>query len=110
MADRESISIRNVDKGIQPVPMGSKLDKIVYSSPIPPLDPDVGAVPESPDAQAAALFKNIRAFVDACGATPDRIVHMSISLRDPKYRARPRGLSGPGGTTEGSGSPIAACS
>lgn len=86
MADRESISIRNVDKGIQPVPMGSKLDKIVYSSPIPPLDPDVGAVPESPDAQAAALFKNIRAFVDACGATPDRIVHMSISLRDPKYR------------------------
>ena len=86
MEERESINIPNVDKGIQPIPMGSKLGKIVYSSPIPPHDPDLGAVPESPDAQAAALFKNIRAFVEACGATPDRIVHMSISLRDPKYR------------------------
>ena len=86
MAERESINIPNVDKGVQPIPMGSKLEKIVYSSPIPPVDPDLGAVPASPDAQAVALFKNIRAFVDACGTTPDRIVYMSISLRDPKSR------------------------
>ena len=83
---RQSINIRNVDKGAQPIPMGAKFGNVVYSSPIPPHDPDLNAVPEDADGQARALFKNIRAFVEAAGASQENIVHMSISIRDPKYR------------------------
>lgn len=90
MLKRESINIRGVDKtdshGPQPIPMGSKVGNIVYSSPIPPTDPDTGTVPPDAQAQAVVLFKNIQAFVEASGGSTENIVYISFSINDINYR------------------------
>lgn len=85
MAKRESIEIPGLAHGA-PIPMGSKIGNLVYSSAISGRDAATGEVPGDPDAQAETLFENIRKFMELAGGSPDDIVRMTVYMKEEEYR------------------------
>jgi 2-iminobutanoate/2-iminopropanoate deaminase len=85
MAQRQSIEIPGMPHGV-PIPNGCKIGNMVFSSGIAGRDTENNRVPEDPDEQAAAMFKNIRTFMQQAGGTPENIAYMKVYLADEKYR------------------------
>lgn len=82
---RQVIEVEGLSHGA-PIPLGTRIGNIVYSSGISGKDPVTGIVPEDPDKQAEQLFKNIRMFMKNAGATTDHIIRMTVFLKDDKLR------------------------
>lgn len=82
---REVIEIPGLSHGA-PIPMGAKIGGFVFSSAISGRDPETGALPEDPDRQAEVLFRNLRTFMKNAGGTPGHIAHMTVFLKEEKYR------------------------
>jgi enamine deaminase RidA (YjgF/YER057c/UK114 family) len=80
MAKRESINLPHMAHGA-PIPMGSKIGNVVYSSGIGGTNAE-GKMPSDPNEQAEQMFENIRQFVEIAGGTPDDIVHVRILMKD----------------------------
>ena len=85
MAKRQSIDVPGVRHNA-PIPMGSKLGNVVFSSGIMGTDPATGQQPTDPKEQAKFLFENIRSFMKEAGGTVDDIGHMRVLLKDDQYR------------------------
>ena len=69
-----------------PIPMGAKIGNLIFSSAVSGRDPDTEKLPQDPDEQAEILFQNIRRFMQLAGGTPENIGHMTVFLKDEKYR------------------------
>lgn len=85
MAKRRTIHLPGLEHGA-PIPNGAVVGNLVFSSAISGRDPETRALPPDPDAQAEAMFRNLRRFMEAAGGTPDDIGHMTVYLREEKYR------------------------
>jgi 2-iminobutanoate/2-iminopropanoate deaminase len=83
---RRSIEIEGASHAA-PIPMGSRIDNIVYSSAIMGTDPATGSVPDDGAAQVSFAFANLKKFLVAAGVTPDDVVRMTVHLGDPSLRA-----------------------
>ena len=86
MAKRESIEIPGLSHGA-PIPMGSKIGNMVYSSGISGRNAETGDLPSDPAQQAEHLFQNIRTFMSVAGGTPDDIIRVTLHIREESYRA-----------------------
>jgi enamine deaminase RidA (YjgF/YER057c/UK114 family) len=85
MAKRQSIDLDYMRHG-NPFPIGSKIGNVVISGAIHCNDEQAGGqIPEDPDEQAAAMFKNIRNFMAAAGGTTDDILKIRLLVKDPSY-------------------------
>lgn len=82
---REVVDIPGLAHGA-PIPNGAKIGNMVFSSAISGRDAETGKLPEEPDRQAEALFRNIRTFMKNAGGTPDNIAHMTVFLKEEKHR------------------------
>lgn len=82
---RRTIEIPGVHHNA-PIPMGARVDNVVYSSAIMGADPDTGVVPDDGLAQVRFAFVNLRRFLDAAGVTPDDVVRITVHLEDPSLR------------------------
>ena len=82
---REVISIPGMPHGA-PIPNGAKIGNMVFSSAISGRDVEKNVLPEDPDEQAAAMFRNLRTFMKSAGGTPDNIAHMTVFMKEEKYR------------------------
>lgn len=69
-----------------PIPNGSKIDNIVFSSAIAGRNLKTGEMPTDPDEQAECMFDNLREFMRLAGGTPENIVHCVIYLNGSQYR------------------------
>lgn len=85
MAKRKSIHIEGMEHGA-PIPNGAVMGNMVFSSAISGKDSKTGVLPPDPDEQAEVLFRNIRLFMEKAGGTPDNIGHMTVFLKEEKYR------------------------
>ncbi len=85
MAKRKSIHIKGMEHGA-PIPNGVVIGNMVFSSAISGKDAKTGIMPPDPDEQAEAMFRNLRLFMENAGGTPDNIAHMTVFLKDDKYR------------------------
>src|SRR5581483_8045664 len=81
MAKRESIILPGMAHGA-PIPMGSKIGNMVYSSGIGGRDQEKNVIPEDPAEQAACMFRNIRQFMELAGGSVDDIIHLQLLLKD----------------------------
>lgn len=82
---REIITIPGTPHGA-PIPNGAKIGNMVFSSAISGRDVEKKVLPEDPDEQAAAMFRNLRTFMKSAGGTPDNIAHMTVFMKEEKYR------------------------
>lgn len=69
-----------------PIPLGAKIGNLVFSSAISGRDPETKELSKDPDQQAEALFRNLRRFMEKAGGAPDNIAHMTVYLKEEKYR------------------------
>jgi 2-iminobutanoate/2-iminopropanoate deaminase len=82
---RRSIEIDGVRHNA-PIPMGARIDNIVFSSAIQGMDPATGLVPDDGVEQVRLAFLNLESFLKAADVTYDDIVRLTIHLEDPSLR------------------------
>ena len=81
MAKRQSIDLDYMAHGA-PIPMGSKIGNVVYSSAIGGYSESLGKTPEDAEGQAKAIFENIRNFMKAAGGTVDDIIKVQVLFKE----------------------------
>ena len=85
MAKRKNIHIEGMEHGA-PIPNGTVIGNMIFSSAISGKDAKTGVLSQDPDEQAEAMFRNLRLFLGQAGGTPDNVGHMTVYLKDEKYR------------------------
>jgi len=85
MAKRKSIHIEGMEHGA-PIPNGVAMGNMIFSSAISGKDAQTGVLSGDPDEQAEAMFRNLQLFIQKAGGTPDNIAHMTVFLKEEKYR------------------------
>jgi len=85
MAKRKSIHIEGMEHGA-PIPNGVAMGNMIFSSAISGKDAQTGVLSAEPDEQAAAMFRNLQLFMQKAGGAPDNIAHMTVFLKEEKYR------------------------
>ena len=69
-----------------PVPAAARVANVLCTSAVSGKDPASGALPEDAQAQAANAFANLRAVLEAGGASLDDLVKLSVTIRDNAVR------------------------
>lgn len=82
---RRTIEIEGVRHNA-PIPMGARVDNIVWSSAIQGMDPATGIVPDDGIEQVRFAFMNLESFLKAAGVTYDDVVRMTVHLSEPSLR------------------------
>lgn len=85
MAKRKSIHIKGMEHGA-PIPNGAAIGNMIFSSAISGKDAKTGVLSPNPEEQAAAMFRNLRLFMEGAGGTPENIAYMKVYLKEEKYR------------------------
>ena len=82
---RQTIEIKGARHG-SPIPMGARIDNIVFSSGIQGTDPETGNRPESGEDEVRFAFVNMLEFLRVAGVTPDDVIRLTIHLGDASLR------------------------
>jgi 2-iminobutanoate/2-iminopropanoate deaminase len=82
---RRTLHLEGLQHGA-PIPSGAVVGNLVFSSAISGRDPRTGVAPADPDEQAALMFANLRRFMAAAGGSPEDIGHVTLYLKDDRYR------------------------
>jgi len=82
---RRSIEIEGVEHAA-PIPMGARIDNIIYSSAIMGIDPETGKTAATGEEQVRYAFANVAMFLAAAGVTPDDVIRMTVLLADMDLR------------------------
>lgn len=78
---RRSIEVGGYKHG-NPIPAASRIGNIVMTGVISGKDARSGKLPETLDAQCAAMFQHVREIIEAAGGTPEHIIKMTVWLRN----------------------------
>jgi 2-iminobutanoate/2-iminopropanoate deaminase len=70
-----------------PIPMGSRVGSVVFSSGIMGADPASGQLPEDGREQVRLVFRNLRTFLEAAGVSDDDVVRMTVYLSSDELRS-----------------------
>jgi enamine deaminase RidA (YjgF/YER057c/UK114 family) len=85
MAKRKSIHIKGMEHGA-PIPNGTVIGNMVFSSAISGKDAKTGVLSPDPDEQAEAMFRNLCLFMESAGGTTDNIAQMKVYLKEERLR------------------------
>lgn len=69
-----------------PIPAAARVGNVLCTSAVAGKDPAGGELPADPPAQARNAFANLRAVLEAGGATFDDVVKLSVSIKDNAVR------------------------
>jgi 2-iminobutanoate/2-iminopropanoate deaminase len=86
MSERRSIYIDGFDHGVAPVPAASRIGNMLWTSVISGYDKAASRHVEGAEAQAALMFKHLRAVIHAGGAKPSDIIRMTFFVRSNDVR------------------------
>ncbi|MBN9427845.1 MAG: RidA family protein [Burkholderiales bacterium] len=84
---RESFDIDGAKHGKTPIPTGTRVGNMLFSSGIMGADPATGELPAQVDAQVAFAFRNMDALLAAAGASLGDVGKMTVFVTDPSTRA-----------------------
>ena len=82
MPVRQRINGPSIPEHSNPFPAAVKIGNLVFSSAIGGDDPGTHELPADKDAQIANAFRNVRAVLEAAGATPANIGKVTIYVAD----------------------------
>ena len=78
---RRSIHVDGVAHSM-PIPMGSLVGNILFSSGIAGTDPATGSIPDDVERQCELAFANMRTLVENAGGSVDDVGAVKIHMRD----------------------------
>lgn len=79
---QRSIEVAGVSHGGAPIPMGARVDNVLYSSGIPGVDPHTSSLPADAAAQARFAFEHMRTLLANGGASLDSVVRVTVYMKD----------------------------
>jgi 2-iminobutanoate/2-iminopropanoate deaminase len=79
---RRSLEVAGVSHGSAPIPMGSRVGNIIYSSGIAGVDPSTGKLATDVAGQAFFAFQNMRAMLADGAASFEDVVRVTVYLKD----------------------------
>ena len=82
---RESIDLDKVKHGA-PIPMGSRVGNMIFSSGIMGQDPATGELPADPRLQARFCFENLKAMLEKAGSKLGDVGHVTVFIKDNSMR------------------------
>jgi 2-iminobutanoate/2-iminopropanoate deaminase len=81
--EKSAVSTNKAPQAIGPYSQAIKVGNLVFCSGQIPLDPETGAVVEGDvSVQTRRVLKNLKAVLDAAGASMEHIVKTTVYLRD----------------------------
>jgi len=83
---RTTLEVPGVTHGGAPIPMGVRIENLIFSSGIMGKDPADDSLPDDPARQAELMFQNARTLLERAGASFDDVAHMTVFLKDNAYR------------------------
>lgn len=86
MSLRQSIEIPGLGHGGQPIPAASRVGPLLVSGGISGKDPETGTIPEDPAAEVAQAFTNLKAILEAAGATLEHVAKVTVFVKDRDIR------------------------
>ena len=78
---RRSIEVAGYKHG-NPIPAASRVGNIVMTGVISAKDAKSGKLPETLEAQCAAMFRNVRDIIEEAGGRTEHIIKMTVWLRN----------------------------
>lgn len=85
MSKRVSFELPGVGH-THPIPGGCRIGSFLITSVVSGKDPRTGAFPEGIEGQCAQMFANMRALLEAGGATPEDVIKVTVWLTDKALR------------------------
>ncbi|MBO0691772.1 MAG: RidA family protein [Acidimicrobiaceae bacterium] len=86
MSSRDSIEVKGLSHGNNPIPFGSRVGPLVCSGGIMGADPATGKVPEDGADQVRFVFQNLQSFMTAAGGSVDDVAKVEVLLADNSLR------------------------
>lgn len=86
MVRRQVLEVPGVSHGNAPIPMGVRIGNLLFSGGISGMDPRTHTIPPEPARQAELMFANLRTLLEAGGATPANVAHMTVFVKDNALR------------------------
>ena len=86
MSRRQVVWVEGLDHGEQPFPIATRLGNLLVTSGVHGRDRGTGMMPTRHEEQVANMFANIRAVLEAGGATVDDVAQVLVTLRDGELR------------------------
>ena len=86
MTSRKSINVEGFNHGAQPIPAACRVGNIVATGGVYGLDARTGKIPDAVSEQAALMFANLKAILEAAGTSLDQVVKMTVWVREPAAR------------------------
>ena len=86
MSHRRSLHVAGVTHGPAPIPMGSRVGNMVFSSGIMGKDPATDALPEDAAAQVAFAFQNMKTLLEEAGGTLGDVGRLTVYIKDDSVR------------------------
>lgn len=83
---RRSIHVPGLGHGSQPIPVASVVGGLLATGGISGRDPVTNEIPEDPAAEVAQAFANLRAVLEAAGASPDDVAKVTVLVQDREVR------------------------
>lgn len=83
---RRSLEVVGVSHGSAPIPMGSRVGNIIYSSGIAGVDPSTSTLAPDAVGQARFAFKNLHSMLLDGGASFEDVVRVTVYLKDNSAR------------------------
>lgn len=69
-----------------PIPNGSRIGSLVWSSAITGRNPASGELPPESDEQVRRTFENLQSFLVAAGVTPEDVIRLGVTIEDASLR------------------------
>lgn len=86
MTARHSIHVAGLEHGKLPIPNASRIGPFIATGGIRGVDPKTRVMPDDVAGQTALMFANLRAIIEAAGASCDDILKLTIWIADPAAR------------------------
>ena len=83
---RRSIHVDGVSHGGAPIPMGARVDNVIYTSAVSGIDPATSKLAAGSAAQAVHAFMNLRSLLANAGSSLDDVVRMTVYIKDNEVR------------------------
>jgi 2-iminobutanoate/2-iminopropanoate deaminase len=79
---RRSLEVAGVSHGSAPIPMGSRVGNVIYSSGIAGVDPSTSKLAPDAASQARFAFQNMQSMLIDGGAGFEDVVRVTVYLKD----------------------------
>ena len=83
---RESFDLEGISHSV-PIPFGTRVGNMVFSSGIMGVDPATGKLAEGLASQVRLAFSNMEALLRKAGGTLDEVGHIRVLLPDDSFRS-----------------------